>query len=155
MKGQSSMIAIVLAILMLVFIMIFLLAAGLGSQTSQSLRSEYRNLHAHNMLLSLLRTDTECGTYSDVLKGAYFGGGKCDSMQFMTDRLPGRIMAMLNGTGHTDYDWFLEASPKNFQGSVLSFGNPVVKESMDKWDARTFLTWEGYQLEVIIYVRTK
>ena len=155
MRGQSSMIAIVIAILMMVFIMIFMLSSLMGSQASLSLRSEYRNLYAHNMLLSLLRTDTKCGSLSDVMKGAYFGGGKCDSLPFLSDQLPSHISAMLNGTGHTDYDWFLEASPKNFQGSVLSFGNPDVKEAMDRWDARTMITWEGYQLEVKIYVRVK
>jgi len=155
MRGQSSMVAIVIAILMIVFIMVFLFSSLLGSQAGQTLKSEYRNLYAHNMLLSLLRTDTQCGVMSDVLKGAYFGGGKCDSTQFIADRLPSYISSVLNATGHTDYDWFMEASPKNFQGTALAFGNPVVKESLDRWDARTMITWEGYQLEVKIYVRTK
>jgi hypothetical protein len=155
MRGQASMIAIVIAILMLVFIMIFMLFSTLGSPESLAMRSEYRNLFAHNMLLSLLRTDTECGSFSDVMKGAYFGGGKCDSLPFLADRLPGRVSAILNGTGHTEYDWFLEASPKGFQGSVLAFGNPGVKEAMDRFDARTMITWEGYQLEVKIYVTVK
>jgi hypothetical protein len=155
MKGQTSMIAIVIAIVMLVFIMLFMFTSLLGAQAGQSVRSEYRNLYAHSILLSLLRTDTECGTYSEVLKGAYFGGGKCDSLDFLAARLPARIAAILNGTGHTDYEWFLEASPKNFRGNMMAFGNPVVKESMDRWDARTVITWEGYQLEVKIYIRVK
>jgi len=155
MIGQSSMIAIIIAILMIVFIMIFMLSPLLGSQSGTALRSEYRNLYAHNMLLSLLRTDTKCGSFSDVMKGAYFGGGKCDSLPFLADQLPGHISAMLNGTGHTDYDWYLEASPKNFQGTMLAFGNPDVEKAMDKWDARTMITWEGYQLEVKIYVKVK
>ncbi len=149
------MIAIVIAILMIIIIMIFLLSSNLGSQASQSLKSEYRNLYAHNLLLSLLRTETECGDFSEILKGAYFGGGKCDSMTFLAERMPGRIENINNATGHTDYAWFLEASPNNFQGTLLAFGDPAVKESMGSWDARTMITWEGYQLEVKIYVRTK
>ena len=155
MRGQSSMVAIAIAIVMLVFIMLFLMTSTLSVQPGQVIRSEYRNLYAHNLLLSLLRTETGCGTFSEVLKGAYFGGGKCDSLPFMTERVPGYISSVLNGTGSTDYEWFMQATPKNFQGSELEFGNPAVKDSMDRWDARTMITWEGYQLEVVMYMKTR
>ena len=149
------MIAIAVAIVMLIFIMLFMLTYSLTAQPGQAVRSEFRNLYAHNLLLSLLRTDTACGTFSEVLKGAYFGGGKCDSLPFMTERVPDYIASVLNGTGSTDYDWFMQASPKNFQGNELGFGNPAVPESLDRWDARTMVTWEGYQLEVKIYIRSR
>jgi len=155
MRGQTSMITIAIAIVMIVFIMIFLLTSSLVPQQSQTLKSEYRNLYAHNMLLSMLRMETRCGSISDVLKGAYFGGGKCDSMPFLEARLPGYINSVLYATGNTEYEWFFEATPKDFQGSVLGFGNPAVKDSMEKWDARTMITWEDYQLDVKIYIRTK
>jgi hypothetical protein len=149
------MIAIAIAIVMLIFIAIFLLSSSLGSQTSQTLKAEYRNLYAHNALLSVLRTETECGTMSDVMKAAYFGGGKCDSRKFLDSRMPGFMQDMLNATGHTDFDWFIEASPQNFEGVSLSLGNPAVKDAKEKWDARTLINWEGYQLEAKLYLMTK
>lgn len=155
MLGQTSMVAIMMGILMLMFIMIFLVLIPLDNQPIQNIRSEYRNLYAHSLLLSLLRLDTDCGQLSDVIKGAYFGGGRCDSTQFLLDRMPSYVTGILFETGHPDYDWYLECSPKDFQGGVLAFGNPGVKESNVKWDARTMITWEGYQLEVIIYMKTK
>jgi hypothetical protein len=154
MKAQSSMIAIVISVLMLVFLFIFLLSAPTVSQVSQSLNTEYRNLFAHNALLSILAMDTECGVFSDVLKGAYFGGGKCDSEAFVNSRLPSSMDGILNATGHTDYAWLLEATPDNFDGVVLSLGDPSVKGSRESWDARTFVSWEGYRLEVLLYFKT-
>lgn len=148
------MIAITIAILILVLITVFLLSAALSSQSGQEFKGEYRNLYAHNMLLSMLRTETDCGSFSDVLKAAYFGGGKCDSDEFMESRLPVLMASLLNATGHTEYEWFLEASPENFQGSELSYGKEDVKQSLERWDARTMITWEGYRLEVKLYIRT-
>jgi len=154
-KGQTSMIAIAIAVVMLVLIMIFMLSSALSSQAGQSTRSEYRNLFAHNALISVLRTDTECGILSDVLKGGYFGGGRCDSRKFVESRIPAYMGLLLNATGHTDYEWFLEASPMNFRGEVLAIGSAAVKEAAERWDARTIVTWEGYQLEVKLYFKIK
>lgn len=155
MKGQSSMIAIAVAIVMLIFIMLFMITTTVTNPPGQVIRSEFRNLYAHNLLLSLLRTDTSCGTFSEVLKGAYFGGGKCDSMPFLDEKIPGYIKTVLNATGNTDYGWYIQATPKKFVGSELGFGNPAVKDSLDRWDARTMITWEGYQLEVKLYITLK
>jgi hypothetical protein len=149
------MVAIVVSIVMLIFIMLFMFSSTIGSQSGQVLKTEFRNLYSHSVLLSILRTDTSCGIFSDVLKGAYFGGGKCESESFMRSRLPGFMKALLNATGNTDYDWYLEAEPKNFQGNPMTVGNPDVLDSNERWDARTLVTWEGYQLEVKIYFMIK
>jgi len=120
MKAQTTMIAVTIGIVMLVFILIFLLSISLGSQSGQTLKSEYRNIFAHSLLLSLLRTDTSCGIYSDALKAAYFGGGRCDAKKFFDTATPAFMQDLLNATGQTSYEWYFEAEPKSFRRDAVA-----------------------------------
>lgn len=155
MRGQTTMVAIAFGIIMMVALLMFLLASTLQTMPGESLKLEYGRLYANNLLLSLERTDTDCGPFAGVLKAAYFGGGKCDIDGFVAKSLPDHVDGVLNATGHTEFEWYLEASPINFQGEDLAFGNPSAKEPGDRHDSRTTITWEGYRLELKIYVKTK
>ena len=77
-KGQSSMIMIVMVILVFAGVAMFLL--NFAQQISQE---DYMNLYVHNMWLSVSRSDTgysstDCKLVSDALKCAYFlGNPRC------------------------------------------------------------------------------
>ncbi len=152
-KGQTSMIAIVIAIVMLIFIMLFLFTNALSAPGTQSLRGEYRKLYVTNLLLSLLNTDTECGTLSDMIKSMYFGGKVCsdDDLEW---KIHSHISSALASTGNTDYRWLLETTPKNFMSSTMQWGESTVISEPGYWDSRTVLSSGSSQLEVKLYIRT-
>ncbi len=150
MKGQTSMLAIVIAMILILFIVIFMLTGMFSDDETANMKTQQRDLYANNLLLSLLSTDTSEGTFSDMLKDEYFGGGTA-----FGEMAPVFIKATLNATGNTDYDWLIEAEPKDFVGVVKQWGNPAVTEKPGYWDARTVVTWGGNQLEVKLYIRTK
>lgn len=159
MKGQTSMAVIVIAIVMLVFLAIFLLTATEPSGNIDA-RDEYRKLYATNMLLSVLNTDTpDCGSFSDMLKAEYFGGGKCDNTQF-GERVAPMVNELLFLSGHTDYEWQIVASPKNFDKDEQSWGTAELRDDDGYacngcWGVNTMLIWGGSVLEVKIYMKTK
>lgn len=150
MKGQASMIAIVIAMVLIVFIMVFMMANTFSGQETETLKTEFRDLYANNLFLSLLVTETECGTFSDMLKAEYFEGRTCFS-----EKLETYMKGTLNATGNTNYAWLIEAEPKDFVGTIKQWGNPSVTETRGYWDATTILSWSGKQLEVKLYIRTK
>jgi hypothetical protein len=150
MKGQTSMVAMVIAMVLVVFIIIFLMTGTFTDQESTNLKMEQRDLFTNNLLLSLLVTETSDGLMSDLLKDEYFA-----SRENFGRRAETLITNVLNATGHTDYDWLIEAEPKDFVGVVKQWGNPAVTGTPGYWDARTILTWGGNQLEVKLYIRTK
>ena len=153
MKGQSSMAAIAIAIVLLVFLMVFMFTMAFPS-VDQNLRGEYRKLFSTNALLSVLNTETECGKFSDMLKAQYFGGGKCGDGAFAS-RIEGYMDGILMLSGHTDYDWLMEATPKSFSGTTTSWGDETVTDTNGYWGSTTILTWGGAQLEVKLYIRTR
>ena len=154
MKAQASMMAILIAMVLLIFIVIFMLTTSFNDEDFQSSRAEYRNLFASNLLLSLLNTDTECGKFSDMLKADYFGGGRCTDG--FTDRIDDYMTMVLNETGYTNYRWLIEAEPKDFIGGVTkTWGDETVKDSLGFWSPPpTILTWSGSPLEVKLYIRS-
>jgi hypothetical protein len=155
MKGQTSMIAIVIAIVMVAFIALFMFTSTLTTQSSQSTRNEYRSLFATNLLLSMLNMETDCGPFSDFLENALEGvGGDCGKEEFER-RFPRYVDAVLNATGHTDYDWYFEVTPKDFVSTTYRLGNPAVTDTRGFWDATSIMTWGGNPLEVKLYIRTK
>jgi len=150
MNGQSSMIAMVLAMVLVVFIIIFMLSSTFSGQADQTLKTEFRDMYTNNLLLSLLATDTKCGTFSDMLKEEYFEGRTCFS-----EKLGKYMKGVLNATGNTNYAWLIEVEPKDFQGVSKQWGDTTVKDEPGYWDARTILSWSGRQLEVKLYIKTK
>jgi len=153
MKGQTSMIAIVIGVVLVIFLMLFILITTLPSGSSTA-RAEYRQLFATNMLLSVLNTETDCGSFSDMIKASYFGGGKCAGTEF-GERIVKYMPDLLYLSGHTDYAWQIVATPKNFVDHEESWGDDTVTETRGYWTALTHRTWGGSILEVKIYMRTK
>jgi hypothetical protein len=158
MKGQSSMAVIVIAVVLIVFLAMFLLTTTDTSGNADA-KLEYKKLFATNTLLSILNTETpDCGSMSDMLKAASnFGGGKCADTEF-GERIEGYVDFLLLSSGHTDYDWQIVASPNNFDGTEYTWGKDGLKDKENargRWDARTMLTSGGSIIDVKIYMKTK
>ncbi|MFH0956262.1 MAG: hypothetical protein V1813_00205 [Candidatus Aenigmatarchaeota archaeon] len=155
MKGQTSMAVIVIAMVMLVFLAIFILTTSEPAGNAVA-KAEYRKLYATNMLLSILNTETvDCGSFSDMLKAAHYGGGKCDWEEF-GKRIGVYVPEILLLSGHPEYDWQIVSSPKDSDGDEMSWGNEKLKdEPRGRWDATTMLTLGGTMLDVKIYMKTK
>jgi hypothetical protein len=152
MKGQTSMIAIVIAVVMVMFIVIFTLTSTLSSETSDAITGEYRKTYATNLIISLLNTKTECGTFSDMLEAAYFGGGECGSGEF-EKRLPVYMEYILNATGHTEYRWLIEVEPRGFVHTARQWGDSSVTSSPGYWDGTTIIPRGQSQLDIKLYIR--
>jgi hypothetical protein len=156
MKGQSSMAVIVIAVVLIVFLAMFMLTTTDTSGNADA-KLEYKKLFATNTLLSILNTQTpDCGSMSDMLKAAYFGGGKCADTEF-SERIEGYVDFLLLASGHTDYDWQIVASSNSFEGNDMSWGKDGLEDKENargRWDARTMLTSGGI-IDVKIYMKTK
>ncbi len=152
MKGQTSIVAIVIAVVIVMFIMIFMFTTTVTQQLSDDLDAEYRNLYVTNLLLSLLNTETDCGTFADMIKTYYFGERLCTDEEF-NEMLNFHIFEVLNATGNTNYEWLLETEPETGTG-VLQWGNPDVTASHGYWDARTVLSSQGFRIQVKLYIRS-
>jgi hypothetical protein len=157
MKGQSSMAVIVIAVVLIVFLAMFMLTTTDTSGNAES-KLEYKKLFATNTLLSILNTQTsDCGSMSDMLKASYFGGGKCANTEF-DERIEGYVDFLLIASGHTDYDWQIVVSPYSFTGDDMSWGKDglnLEENKRGRWDARTMLTWGGSIIDVKIYMKNK
>ncbi|MBN1896303.1 MAG: hypothetical protein JW789_01065 [Candidatus Aenigmarchaeota archaeon] len=154
MKGQTSMVAILISIVLLVFIMFFLFSTALSETPGEDTKAEYRNLYVTNMLISLLNTDTECGTVGDIVKAFYFGGYDC-SQDESNKKIGELVNRTLLATGNPDYVWLLETRPENFISSERQWGDSRVTDEPGFWDATTFLSSGGNRIEVKLYIQTK
>lgn len=154
MNGQASMMAIMMAVVIVIILFMFLLTNALTpKESSINTKTEFRDLFATNLLLSLLNTDVGCGTMEDLVKAEFFVDD-CPGVT-LEDKLDYYMDAVLLATGQTNYDWKFEVKPKNFGGSAKSWGNDEVTSELGYWNSLTFLSWMGKQLEVKLYIRNK
>ncbi len=106
-KGQTTLVMIVIVIIVFSGVILFLLS--LAETVSQE---EYMNLYAHNMLLSVLRTDTgyldsSCQTVADTISCAFLEPSRVCEGSGMTCRdLAGSLLE-----GHASR---LEETRKNY-----------------------------------------
>ena len=134
-KAQTSIVMILMVIVIFGGLAIFLLSLA-GTITQE----DYMNMYAHNMLLTLLRTDTgeggDCKYVSDVATCAVYGmscdsGTRCyniaeDNIEYYMEQLS-RIKAT--------YNWFIAIY--NSEGiELLSFGDQeLINKKTKKWTA--------------------
>ncbi len=106
-KGQTTLVMIVIIIIIFAGIIMFLL--NLAGTVSQK---EYMNMYSHNMLLSILRTDTgyldsKCQTMSDTLACAFLEPSwVCEGSGMRCKDLAEGLLASYTGK--------LEATKKNY-----------------------------------------
>lgn len=153
MKGQTSILAIAIAVIMVMFMMIFIFTTTITRQLSGDLDAEYRNLYVTNLLLSVLNTETNCGSFADMIKTSYFGGRICTD-EVIREKLDFHISEVLSATGNTNYEWLLETEPDGGT-SIFQWGNPGVRDEPGYWDARTVLSSRGSRIVVKLYIRNE
>jgi hypothetical protein len=134
-KAQSSVILILLILIIFVGLGVFLLS--LVETVSQE---DYMNIYTHNMIISLLRTDTgrggECKYVSDVIIcGSY--GMFCDSGFQCKDVAEEKVNFYMNAMNEIKsiYDWYIGVYDKN-DFKLMEFGDEsLVKRKTKKWSA--------------------
>jgi len=164
-KAQTNM--IMLVILLLVFIGIILLLFSLSRTASQE---DYMNLYAHNMLLSLMRTDTGysgsgCKLISDAVFCAFTRGDVICGDEGLTcyelaNQSIGGYMDAFSEISR-NYRYLLEVTPvfcsRSEEGCrVLDFGDPDVAELERKWVANSAIqksmAGKPYNIRIRLYV---
>lgn len=153
-KGQTSMILIVLIIIIFMAIGIFLLISSI-----KPVNEDYYNLYAHNLLLTVLRTHTgyggECETYASTLACAYMkpyrgcGTSECRNLSYeITPYLIEKIIK-------PNLDYCLVIEPEEgMQGEKLVYGPrcDVVLNKRVKWTANEKILQYGANLNIKFFI---
>jgi hypothetical protein len=168
MKAQTNMILIV--ILVLVFLGIAVMLLSLSQTVSQE---DYLNLYTHNLLLSMMRSDTgynsyDCKLVSDAVFCAFTltdkpcgGGVTChelaeQSITHYTDEFSQDISQ--------NYRYLLEVTPsfcsRGDEGCrSMEFGDSGVLAAEDKWVANSAIqksmSGTTYNIKVRLYMARK
>jgi hypothetical protein len=134
-KGQSSIVMMVLVLVVFGGLAVFLLS--MAQTVSQE---DYMNIYAHNMLISLMRTNTgeggECTLVSDTLSCASFGM-ICDSGRDCSIVAGDKVNEFMNYMNDikTTYDWHIGVYDKN-DFLLLELGDSqLVGKKTKKWTA--------------------
>jgi len=164
-KAQTNM--IMLVILLLVFIGVALMLLSLSKTVSQE---DYLNLYAHNLLLSLMRTDTgyrdsDCRLVSDTVFCAFTLSDKpCgDSGMTCHEIARSSINHYLNSFGNIskNYRYLFEITPvfcsRGDEGCrVMEFGDPDVLDANKVWVANSAIqksmAGKPYSIKVRLYM---
>jgi hypothetical protein len=138
-KGQTSVILIVLLIVIFVVVGIFLLITSLKPE-----HEEYNNLYAHNLLLSVLRKNTGYGGYCDTYAATITcasttdyrdcGGMTCKNLSAQI------VPEIVNEIIKPTFDYCMIVEPENWTvigGERILYGPncPSVTLRAEKWTA--------------------
>jgi hypothetical protein len=152
MKSQSSVIAIVLMVVVFVSISMFLMTTLISQQQPAQSKAARMNRLASNMLVSLLRTDTDCGPVSDMIKGVCGDCvSHCDCRGFVHNRITPYMDKMLNETGYTNLKYSVVIKPTAASCSGIVLGDPSANEK-GAWSANSKLSIYNAELDVKIYI---
>jgi hypothetical protein len=134
-KGQSSIVMMVLVLMVFGGLAVFLL-----SMVQTVSQEDYMNIYAHNMLISVMRTDTgkgaDCALVSDTLSCASYGM-ICDSGEDCSTVARSKISEFMTymNEAKTTYDWYIGVYDKN-DFLLLELGNTeLVAKKTKKWSA--------------------
>jgi hypothetical protein len=149
-KGQTSIMLIVLVVVIFFVIGIFLLVSSI-----KPVNNEYYNLYAHNLLLSVLRSNTGyggyCDTYSATISCAYMtayrkcGGVECSNLS--GEIVPQLIERLIKPS--MDYCMVIEPENGTF-GSQIVYGPrcDVVMGKKSVWTANEKILQYGANLNI-------
>jgi len=164
-KAQTNM--IILVILLLVFIGIVLILFSLSRTVSQE---DYMNLYTHNLMLSLMRTDTgysgsDCKLISDSVFCAFTLGDRvCGNASKTCHEVANQSLAKYMeafGEISENYRYLLEVTPvfcsRTEEGCrVLDFGDSDVADLERKWVANSAIqksmAGKPYNIRIRLYV---
>jgi len=151
-RGQTSIIMLLLVIMVFGALGIFLLS--LVQNVSQD---DYMNIYTHNILISLLRTDTDnkgnCREISDIITCAAYGG-LCDSggtcKTLASETIPYYMDKILD---KKPYEWYIGVY-NNDDYRLIGFGNSqLLEKKTKKWSASQAVYQTTGFKEVVYNVR--
>jgi hypothetical protein len=134
--------------IMIVFVVLIMIALGvffLVSSVKPTI-SEYENLYVHNLILTVLRTDTgyrsPCTTISETMSSVALTpgrncGGKINT-EILDESVPLLIENILGDKYLTKYDYYIKVEPENYEvagGISKSYGNQALETRQKKWVA--------------------
>ncbi len=144
--GQTSLVMIVLIMLIFIVAGLYLLVSSFTTE-----ETEYYNLYAHNLLVSVMRAKTgyknPCETVSDTLYCAMTRLGKqCkhlrdetikkDCREVADEVTPELIRKVLATKPSLDYYMIIQPEdPRTLGGETITYGNPDVKNRRNTWTA--------------------
>jgi hypothetical protein len=149
-SGQTSMMLIVLAIIIFMVLGIFLLVSSL-----KPVNNEYYNLYAHNLLLSVLRRNTEYGGYCDTISStiscaymtSYRSCGGVECRELSVQIVPGLVEQLIKPT----FDYCMIVEPENLTGGEQLVYGPRCNAVMAKrqiWTANEKILQYGANLNI-------
>ncbi|NIO21390.1 MAG: hypothetical protein GTN76_11795 [Candidatus Aenigmarchaeota archaeon] len=162
-RGQTSLVLIVLMIIVFVAVGLFLLISAFTVE-----ETEYYNLYAHNLLVSVMRAKTgyksPCETVSDTLYCTLTRlGKKCkltkdesikkDCREVADEITPILIRKVLTTKPSLDYYMIIQPEdPEHLGGETINYGNPDVKNRPRKWTAneRVLRYQTNLQIQLIL-----
>ncbi|MCD6590854.1 MAG: hypothetical protein J7K72_02685 [Candidatus Aenigmarchaeota archaeon] len=156
-SGQTSMLVMVLAIIVIMALGVFLITSSIKPQSD-----EYNNLYVHNLLLSVLRANTgyrqPCDTIASAISCASLTPDRsCEGMscyQFSARNIPAVIREVIKPS----FDYYMIVQPENWEivgGERITYGNPDVAKKRSRWTANEkILQYESnLQIQLIIAYR--
>lgn len=126
-KGQANIVMMVLVLLMVFAVSVFLL-----QMLKKAPGSELDNMYVHNMLLSIMRTDTgyleeNCKTVSDVIACAFFEPYyKCDNTITCENVARNRLNQLVEDYRKAKENriYYIEVEP---EGKVISYQGKAIE----------------------------
>jgi len=160
-QGQTSLVMIVLLIVVFIGIGMFLLITSFTTE-----ETDYYNLYAHNLLVSVMRAKTgyrsPCDTVADTVYCAMTGLGKqCrylrddtvkkDCGEVSDEMTPQLIRKVLATKPSLDYYMIIQPEDPEYRGGeTITYGNPDVQKRGRTWTANERILQYQTNLQVTL-----
>ncbi len=134
-KGQTTLMLIVIVIMLFMVLGVFMLSSSISKYSND----EYNNLYVHNLLLSILRKETDyggsCRTILDALICTLTTNGKCGTKtcREVSDEV---VPVLINSILKENFDYMLSVEPESYEvfgGERLVYGNPSLEYTSPRW----------------------
>ncbi|RLJ00478.1 MAG: hypothetical protein DRP03_00095 [Candidatus Aenigmatarchaeota archaeon] len=156
-KSQAELVALVMV--MIVFIIIFSLTSLFKNNTRVS--DEYYNLYAHNLLLSLIRTDTGyggiCKSFADTIACAITTNVNCGT-KTCEEIVEEDLKSLAGKVIKENMDYLLIIEPEGwefFGGKRIEIGNKALANREKRWSANEKIMKKGSNVNVKLIIGLK
>ena len=157
-KGQTTLVVMVLAIIIFIILGLFFLTSSMSRPKNVS---EYYNMYAHNLLLSITRADTGyggiCKSFADVGVCAITRNGMCGSVS-CRDILSNDLKVKIDSIIKPDIDYVLIIEPENWEligGERIVIGNQEIMNYDEKWAANEKILRKGENINIRLFIAPK
>ncbi|NOX71374.1 MAG: hypothetical protein GXO64_01615 [Candidatus Micrarchaeota archaeon] len=156
-KGQMSMLVLVLGIMFFIMLGVFLFTSNIKPKNT-----DYANLYVHNLLLTSLRSYTgyshPCMSVSDTLSCAYLTPNRFCSSDECFQLAPSVAEETIRRVLKQNYDFLLIVEPENWDtvgGERIVIGNPAIENIRPKYTANEKILAYGSNLRIVLMIAEK